>query len=395
MSRTRFLSCCVSATVASMMVLLFVACGSDPTPSPTPTATPTSTQTPPPTSTPRPSPTPTPVPTATPRPTPQPAPARESYIPSGATVAVDAMPSDVFRSPVMEPLLGVLFEDVVGQAGFLSEFEAESGISLRSLEFVEMYVDLGDLLETTMTGGEDLESDFPDFGVVLRSDDIDEDDFVTRLKRANEADPGADFEVDAYRGYEIHVDAEGGSEGFAFSFADQDTLLLGTHEGIKAMLDVASGSAPQISGEGVNALDSLGDRSVGIILSMPEGLPDAATAGGDADGNPLAALGIGALAPQVTAMAVRFEGQVMQVLTLELYENESMAATAKEYNEGTMAMVGSMFGSPGIQALIAGTEIVQDGNRLSYTSTVDQSGMTAIMDFLSIFAELGSAQPQN
>ena len=289
----------------------------------------------------------------------------------------------------------MLFEGTDGEAGFLSEFESETGISLRSLEFMEMYMDFGEVFEIAMTGAEDLQSELPDLGVVLRGNEIDQDDFLLMLEKANKEDPGLDFEATGYRGYQIHADAGEGSEGFAFSFADRDTLLLGTVDGIKAMLDVASGAAPQISGEGVRALDGLEDRDFGLILLTPEGLPDASAETGDASGNPLAAFGLGALAPQLTVMALRFEDRAMQVRTLEFYENESVAATAKEYNEGTMAMVGSMFGSPGIQALIADTDIRQDGNRLSYTSSVDQSGMTAIMDFLSFFTELGSAQPQS
>lgn len=295
----------------------------------------------------------------------------------------------------MEPLLGLLFEGSHDEAGILSEFETETGISLRSLEFMEMYMDLGEVFEMAMTGAEDLESDLPDLGVVLRGDDIDEGGFVSRLEKASEEDADVDFESTVYRSYQIHVDASEGSEGFAYSFADDDTLFLGTVDGIKAMLDVASGAAPQNSGEGVRALDGLGDRDFGLILLTPEGLPDASAETGDASGNPLAAFGLGALAPQATVMALRFEDRVVQVRTLEFYEDESVAATAKEYNEGTMAMVGSMFGSPGIQALIAGTDIRQDGNRLSYTSSVDQSGMTAIVEFLSFFTELGSAQPQS
>ena len=395
MSRTRFLRYCVSAGLAALAVLLSIACGSDPSPTPEPTPEPTATLAPTPTLTPRPSPTPIPPPTATPVPALQPAPARESYIPQGATIAIDARPSDIFRSPVMEPLLGILFQGAGGEAGFLSEFEAETGISLRSLEFMEMYMDFGEAFEIAMTGEEDLESELPDLGVVLRGDDIDQDDFVSMLEKAKEDDPGLDFEATVYRGYQIHADAGEGSEGFAFSFADRGTLLLGTQDGIKGMLDVATGAAPQISGEAVRALDSLGDRDFGMILLTPEGLPDVSTESGDASGIPLAAFGLGALSPQLTVMALRFGDRVMQVRTLEFYENESLAATAKEYNEGTMAMVGSMFGSPGIQALIADTDIRQDGSSLSYTSSVDQSGMTAIVDFLSFFTELGSAQPQN
>ena len=84
----------------------------------------------------------------------------------------------------MEPLLGVLFENAGGEAGFLSEFEAETGISLSSLEFMEMYMDFGEAFEIAMSGTEDLESELPDLGVMLRGGDIDEDDFKLMLEKA-------------------------------------------------------------------------------------------------------------------------------------------------------------------------------------------------------------------
>ena len=289
----------------------------------------------------------------------------------------------------MEPFLDVLFEGVDGQTGFLSEFEAESGISVRSLEFVEMYMDAGELFGIAMNGAEEPESELPDFGVVLRGEDIDEDNFVLSLGTASDAGSGMDFEVAGYRDYRIHVSVGDGTEGFAFSFADEDTLLLGTQDGIKAMLDVAAGAAPRISGKGVVALDSLGDRDVGIILLMPDGLPDAAKTAGDADGNPLAALGLGALTPRLTVLALSYEGPEMLVQTLEFYDGEPDAAAAREYNESTLAMVGSLFGSAEVRGLIAETKIIQEGNKVSYSLSIDEPAATAILDFLGSLVGLG------
>ena len=189
MSRTRFLFYCASVGAASLVVLLFIACGSDPSPTPEPTQEATATPAPPPTSTPRPSPTPNPSPTPTPSPTPPPVPARKSFIPQGATIAIDARPSDIFRSPVMEPLLRVLFEGASGEEGILSELEGETGISLRSLEFMEMYMDFAEVFEMAMSGAGEMESELPDLGVVLRGDDIDEGGFISTLERAERGGP--------------------------------------------------------------------------------------------------------------------------------------------------------------------------------------------------------------
>ena len=388
MSRIRFLSYCFSAGAAALVISLLLACGSDPAPTPAPTAT----FVPPPTPTQRP--TPTPPPTATPAPTPVPSQARESFIPQGATIAIDARPSKIFQSPVMVPIIGVLFEGDGRVAGFFNDFERETGISLRSMEYMEMYMDFGEIFEMAMGGAENSDPELPDLGVVLQGD-LDEDDFVSRLENASETDPDQDYEATSYRGYRVYADTGEDSDSFAFAFADQDTLLFGTEDGVKAMLDVASGAASQISGEGVRALDGLGTRDFGIVLAMPEGLLDAAMESGEDNGNPLAAFGFGALAPPLTVMALRFEGRYMQVHTVEFYEDESVAAAAREYNEGTMAMVGSMFGSAKIQELIADSDISQDGNRVSYRSRLDEPGMSAILEFFSFFMALGQTQPQN
>ena len=395
MSRIRFLANYIFIGAAALAVLLLLACGSDPTPSPSPE--PTATPVPTPTPMPMPTPTAVPVPTTTPSPTPEPLPPRDTFIPEGATIVVDARPSDILQSPVMEPLLDLLFNGEEGVLGFFDEFESETGISLRSIEFAEMYLDLAEVFEVVLNGSEDsdadLSNDLSNLGVALRGD-LDEDDFVARLEESTAEDPGQDYETATYRGYTIYADSGENPDGFSFAFADEDTLLFGTADGVRAMIDVASGAAAQLSGEGVRALEGLGERDFGLIMVMPEGLPDAAMEGGEDNGNPLSAFGLGALAPQLTVMTLRLEGRSMGVQILEYYDQEADAAAAKEYNEGTMAMLGSMTGSADIQQLIADSEISQEGRSVSYEIRVDDSAVVAILNFLTSFMALGEAQPQ-
>ena len=383
MSRIRSLSFGFFAG-AALIALFLLACGSDATPTPAPTAT----LAPPPT--PTQAPTPTPRPTATPTPTPVPAPARESFIPQGATIAIDARPSEIFRSQATNPLREILFQGDGTVARMFSDFESETGIAIRSLEFMELYMDFEELFELAMGETENPEPGLPALGMAVRGD-LNEDDFAAQLEQAGQSDPGKSYEATAYRGYAIHTDSGGNPQSLAYSFASEDTLVFGSEAGVKAMLDVADGAAPPISGEGVRALDGLGARNLGIILSMPEGLPESAME----SETPLAAFGFGALAPPLTVVALRFEGRNMRVHTVEFYEEESVAAAAREYNEGTMAMVGSMFGGAELQGMIADIEISLNESRVSYRGSVDESGMSAILEFLAFFMTLGQAQPQN
>lgn len=390
MSRIRLLFPSLLAGATLLIILMMLACGSDPEPTPSPTPAPTATPVP----TPTPEPTATPLPTVTPVPTPVPAPARESFIPQGATVIIDARPSEILESSLVESVLGTLFDGPVTVQGFFDEFQSVTGISLRSVEYAEGFVDIGDVLEMATGDPGNAEAVLPDLGIAVR-EAISEDDLANRLTGPGKlgGDPG--YELTSYRGYNLYIDAGGDRNRFAFSVAEEDTLLFGSEEGVKAMLDVASGAAPQISGESVSALESLGARNFGLILEIPEGLLDVAAEGGDESGNPLAMLGLGGLTPELTLMALGFSDDSVQVHTVEFYEDEAVAASAKEYNQGTIAMVGSLFGSAELQELIAESVITQDGNRVSYMLSIDEPAMAAILEFLTPFVGLSAEPAQN
>ena len=114
--------------------------------------------------------------------------------------------------------------------------------------------------------------------------DFDEAEFLARLERAAQDDPGVEYAVEVYRGHELRVRRQLETRKAShFSFLDSDTLLIGTMEGVRAMIDVAEGAARPLSGEAVWALDALGDRDIGVILSTPPELPEEMMAqGGEA-----------------------------------------------------------------------------------------------------------------
>ena len=376
--------------LATFVVLMAVlACGSDPTPTPTTTPTPTPAPSPAPTPTPEPTPTPTPEPTATP--TPPPAPARESLIPAGSGLIIDARPAAILDSPVLAPLLDLVLGGTEDGEGFFDEFESETGISLRSIEFVELYMDLEGALELAMEEPEGDASGLPDLGVAIRGD-LDEADFVRRLELAGREEPSQAYETVDHRGFRVHVAASGDPESFSFAFADEGTLLMGSTDGVKAMLDVASGVAPQESGEGMSTLESLGEREIGVIMSLPQDALQVAP-GGQGDLGVLGALSAGALTAPLTVVKVSLVGQSMQIESREIYANEDDAAAAKEFSEGSMAMVGAMSGSPGLQDVIAGARIVHAGRQVSYSMAVDGEAIASILEFFGMLLGMGESQP--
>ncbi len=397
MSLVRFIPSKLLVCAVALIALMVLACGSEPPPTPTPEPTPTPT--------PRPTPTPTPEPTPTPRPTPMPAatptplPAaaagssRESLIPEGATLIIDANPSALLNSDVLAPLLDVMFGGAESEESVLDEFESETGIAIDSIESAEIYVGVEVMLQAGQANGEeDIEP--PTMGMVLRGG-LDEAEVVASLNSAMAENPDQDYESITYRGYNIYVDASGEPESFSFAFENSDTLLLGTTDAVEAMLDVASGAAPRISGEGVSALESLGDRDFGMIIAIPPGVLEAAMAEGEQDMGILGAFAPGALTASLTVMTMSLneDSDSMEIRSRQYFEEEDAAAASKEFNEGTIAMVGMMAGSPEIQNFVAGVEIEQNGLEVSYDLTLDASSITGILDFLTSFMQGGAAQP--
>ena len=392
MSRIRLLSANLLAGTAVLAILLLPGCGSDPDPAPSPTPAPTAI----PVTTPTPTPDPTvaPLPTATPTPVPESALARKSLIPQGSTVIFFARPSEILKSSMVDSALSVLFAREVTAEGLFDELLSETGVSVGSLEFAEGYVDIGGALEMAIGGAGEPESGLPDLGIALRGA-IDGDDLASRLTGAPEAEADQDYEVTNYRGFELYIDAQRDPGSLVFSVVEEDTLLVGTEEYVEAMLDVASGAASQISGEGVRALESLGDSDLGLLLAMPEELLDAKMGDGEGSDHPMAILGLGSLTPELTVMAVNFGDDSVNINTVEFYQDESVAFAAKEYSEGIIGMMGSLFGSAELEMLFSESVITHEGNRVSYVMSVDESAMASVLHFLISLMGFGAAPVQN
>ena len=380
----RFLFPVILASVA-LSVLLTLACGSDPTPTPEPTATPQ------PTATPVPTPTPTPEPTATPTPVPPtptaaaptPPPTAEltvrtdatpepedrsplanlwpdrSLIPEGASAIFEVFPAEVLDSgtPFISLILGPDDESLVdGIIEFVDEFKEETGIDLFAVQYAEMYMS-GDalLVEGLESGMEELT-----LGLALYGD-IDEDEVVASFER----DEDIEYELYDYRGFNVYELQEVGGDPNTVAIVDDETLVLGTTASVEAMLDVAAGAAPSLSGQLREAMDSLGDRHVRLGLeSDPEdfdlgGLLSEGE-GADTDMGLLGALDLSALTALVSALGVTFVGEAVELEIRSVFEDSEAATVSKEYSEGLFLMAGAMLGtSPELGDFFTGIEVDQ------------------------------------
>lgn len=395
----------ILATVGmALTVLLVIACGSDPTPTPEPTATPVPTPTPQPTptATPEPTATPTPAPTATPEPertTPllslRPS---ESFLPEGATIIYDISPAAVISSdsPVIEMLLAANTAGMTGDEGegagmgledIAEDLRQDTGIDIYAVEHVEVFMSLDMLLGMGM--GTETGMEEPDLGVVFYGK-FDEDDILASFDRPD----AGEYEVKDYRGYDVHLlyDEFGGVTSVALF--SPDIVLFGSELGVEMMLDVAAGAAPPLSGELRQALDSLGERHMGLAMALPPELMDEMMEPGGEDAMPdmglLGALDVSALTAPVTAMKMLFNGDALEMVAVSHFEDSAAATASKEYSEGVVAMFALMAAeSPELQELASGMEVAQSGDAVTFRMSITAQAIE------QLFAGFGMPLPQN
>ena len=405
----------LAVAVASLAVLLALACG-DPTPTPTavPTATTAPTATPVPTPTPQ-QPTATPAPTVTPEPTADTGmsmgPGR-SLLPEGSTLIVDGRPAAIFASPLMMPVLEAMFGDSESGMGIADEFEAQTGIDLRSVPYIELFMDLNVLLTMGMGGmgmGEDTERgmalgmrmDEPPIGAALHGA-FDEAEVISSFKR----DPDVEFEVDVYRGYNVYTFLyeadvytflyEAGG-GLSVAFIGSEVFLIGTTSGVEAMLDVQDEAILPVSGEMKKAFDALGDRDIGMAIALPPELLEMAAGGEDAmpQLGMLSGFNLGAIAAQVSTIKLLLRDDALEIEGHQIFQDDTAAAAAKEYSEGIVAMLGTMASTPESKELIGGIGVSQSGTAVTLSMTIDATMLETILALLFPVMDMMPTAPQS
>ena len=308
-------------------------------------------------------------------------------MPEGSSLVVDARVGDILDSAIFSVILEVMPGEDESGGDFRDEFESEFGISLDSIEFAEAFVDLEAVLTSEPSAGQDEEAAAATIGMALRGE-FDAERILESLEEETEGE----VRQENYRSHQVYLDE---SDDSAFAFLDSGTLLVGTEDGVKAMIDVAEGVADPMPEDALQALDALGDRHVGLILSTP---PEVLEGAAEGAGDGMAMLGMldpTALSSPLTVMSVSFGDTVMEITSRQFFEEESDAQASKEYTEGTMAMLGAVVNSPEIQELVAGMTLEQSGPALTSSISIDEEQFRAIFGLLTDLMAMEPAEPQS
>ena len=299
--------------------------------------------------------------------------------------------------PLMAMILGLnAVEPESGTDSAVESFREELGIDLRSVTYAEMFMDLNVLAELVGDGMMDEEPELPRFSIAMHGE-FDEAEIIGVIT----GNPETEYQTESYRGHTVHIFSDAGEEfdreeSGAAVFLDSETLLFGSVPGVEAMLDVAEGAAPPLSGELRQALDFLGERHLGFAVELPPEFLEEMVMGADGEDvmpemGLLGALDLGALVAPVSAMKLLLHDDAMEIEAVSLFEDNDAATASKEYSEGIVAMFGLMSDSPELLELASGMEVSQSGNAVTFGMTISSAAMGQLFAGLGV----GVMPPQN
>ena len=291
-------------------------------------------------------------------------------------MVVTAYPSEILDPPV--PFIAAILEldpeSADGGIGdIVDEIRQDTGIDFQSVEYVELALDIEALLGTGLDPNMAMaeEADELNFSMALYGE-FNEGDIVASFEK----DDDIDHQKTEYRGATVYKIDDSGGSPLSVAIVDPETVLIGTGDGVEAMLDVADGAAAPLSGEVKEALDSLGDRHIGVVLSLPPDFLEAAS--GMAEGQDavpqmglLGALDMSALTAPLSGIKLLFNEDAVELESISFFDDSESATVSKEYTEGIVAMAGAMLStSPELQEFASGMEVGQSGDIVTLKMTI-------------------------
>lgn len=131
----------------------------------------------------------------------------------------------------------------------LMEAQEKTGIDFRQFSTVVLFGDASRIEEQEY------------FGVIAQGS-FEEDKVIAAIQRDGETV----LSPTEYKGQKIHLDV---AEDMAFSVFGRDTLVLGSNDAVRAVIDVRKGAKALSSGKVYNTFKSQGDPMIRVALAVP------------------------------------------------------------------------------------------------------------------------------
>ena len=278
----------------------------------------------------------------------------QKLVPAGSTLIASIQLSEILEDEDLAALFGRIpkggEDDPQTLDQLLDKATKEIGLDLRDFSQIVVFGDISRIEER--------------FGLIARGI-FEEDKLVEAITKAN------DWSLTAteYKDHQIHLNEEGraGSGGLeALSFLGSDSLVLGTLEGVKSVIDVREGEKDRVSGDVHDAFTDLGDGLVRLAVEIPpEAVEDFELPFG---GLPLDA---GVLRDiKVVGILADKDGQN---ITLEARADFSDASSASNFGDvvdGLLKLLGGLASDEETKKVLKDVRISVDGTRLRVVSEI-------------------------
>ena len=234
--------------------------------------------------------------------------------------------------------------------------------------------------------------------VAQGSSSLDEDLIVETLAKANDWT----LTTTEYREHQIHLNEEGraGSDGIgALSFLGSDSLLMGTLESVKAVIDVQEGDKDRASGVVYDSFNDLGDGLVRLVIEVP---PEAV----ENIELPFSNFPVDAgvfKKIKVVGILIDKDGQNITLEARADFTDKSSASDFGDVVEGLLKLVGGLTSDKGTKKLLKDVRVSVDGSRLRVVSEISLTQLEELVlgtgdgslgIFSPLFREEGEAHPQ-
>ena len=225
----------------------------------------------------------------------------------------------------------------------LAQVPEEIGIDLRQFSSAVFFGDLARIDE---------------YLAVIARASFEEEELVAAIEKSREAT----LTTALYKGRSVHTDADG---DIAFSVLGSDTLVLGTPDAVRAVIDVQQGDVERASGRVYSEFGDLGDGIIRIALELP---PEVAKQAEEFSGGLPFGFGQISLAAlkdaEVVGIAVDKDGTSIRVDARVDFTTEASATEVSEVVDGLLKVLAGLSPDEEIKALFRKVQVSRDNTRL-------------------------------
>ncbi len=279
----------------------------------------------------------------------------QNLVPEGSNLIASIQLSQILEDEDLAALVGRIpkdDEDPQTLDQLLDEAPEEIGLDLQNFSRIVLFGDVSAMEQRIAI-------------IAQGSSSLDEDLLVETMAKANDWT----LTTTEYRGRQIHLNEEGraGSDGFgALSFLGGDSLVMGTLESVKAVIDVQEGDKDRASGDVYDSFNDLGDGLVRLVLQVPPeavediGLP---FAGFPVDAGFLREI-------KVVGILVDKDGQNITLEARGDFTDKSAASNFGDIVEGLLKLGGGLADDEGTKELLKDVRVSVDGSRVRVVSKI-------------------------